>query len=194
MVLCGTKKHNQSLKKLKLALTTVPVLQLLNFHESFTVECDASSARVGAVLLQSKHSIEFFSKEMETLLTGSTFFVKTNHFSLKHLLDQRVTTSEQQRLLMKLLPFDFTIMCKAGKENQGVDGLSRRAQHDDFLSLAIPVKMDFLNLQDAFLNDPYTKNIITFIRQDPTTHPEFSLSDNKLFYQNRLVIPDDSSL
>ncbi|GJX09956.1 retrotransposon gag domain, retroviral aspartyl protease [Tanacetum coccineum] len=194
MVFCGTKKHNQSLKKLKLALTTVPVLQLLNFHESFTVECDASSARVGAVLLQSKHSIAFFSKEMETLLTRSTFFVKTNHFSLKHLLAQRVTTSEQQRLLMKLLPFDFTIICKAGKENQGVDGLSRRAQHDDFLALAIPVKMDFLNLQDALLNDPYTKNIITSIRQDPTTHPEFSLSDNKLFYHNRLVIPDDSSL
>nr|GEW36497.1 retrotransposon Gag domain, retroviral aspartyl protease [Tanacetum cinerariifolium] len=70
----------------------------------------------------------------------------------------------------------------------------RRPQHDDFLALAIPVYMDFLNLQDALLIDLYTKNIITSIRQDPTTHPEFSLSDNKLFYQNRLVIPDDSSL
>nr|GEV51607.1 putative RNA-directed DNA polymerase, eukaryota, reverse transcriptase zinc-binding domain protein [Tanacetum cinerariifolium] len=102
---------------------------------------------------------------------------KTDHLSLKHLLAQRVMTSEQQRLLMKLRPFDFTIIYKSRKENQGADAFSRRPQHADFLALAIPVNMGFLNLQDALPNDPYTKNIITSIRQDPTTHHEFSLSD-----------------
>nr|GEY15907.1 hypothetical protein [Tanacetum cinerariifolium]GEY16226.1 hypothetical protein [Tanacetum cinerariifolium] len=90
---------------------------------------------------------------------------------------------------MKLLSFDFTIIYKAEKENQEVDALSRRPQYDNFLALAILVYMDFLNLQEALLNDPYTKKIITSIRQDPTTHPEFSLSDNKLFYLNRLCYP-----
>ncbi|GJY50778.1 hypothetical protein Tco_0441625 [Tanacetum coccineum] len=205
-------------KELKLDLTTVPFLRLPNFHEPFTVECDASSAGVGAILLQSEHPIAFFSKglsfsnrlkstyDRELLalvlalqkwrhyLLGRHFFVKTDHCSLKHLLAQRVTTCEQQRLLMKLFPFDFTIIYKSGKENQGADALSRRLQHADFMALVLSVNMDFLNLHEALLNEPYTQNIITSISQDPTTHHEFSLSDSKLFYHNRLVILDDSPL
>nr|GEX12789.1 putative reverse transcriptase domain, retroviral aspartyl protease [Tanacetum cinerariifolium] len=99
-------------------------------------------------------------------------------------------TSEQQRLLMKLLPFDFTIIYKSGKENQGADALSRRPQHADFLTLAIPVNMGFLNLQDSLPNDPYTKNIITSIRQDPTTHHEFSLSDCRHSWMQRKDFED----
>lgn len=127
--------------KLKTALTSVPVLQMPDFHKSFTVECDASSAGVGAILLQSGHPVAFFSKgfsfsnrfkstyDRELLalvlalqkwkhyLLGRHFFVKSDHCSLRYLLAQRVTTNEQQRLLMKLLPFDFTIVYKTGKEN-----------------------------------------------------------------------------
>ncbi|GJT69161.1 hypothetical protein Tco_1028447 [Tanacetum coccineum] len=147
------EEAQSAFEKLKLALTTVPVLQLLNFHEPFMVECDASSTGVGAILLQSEYPIAFFStgllfssrlkstydQELLALvlalqkwrhyLLGRQFFVKTDHFNLKHLFAQRVTTNEQQRLLMKLLPFDFTIIYKAGKENQGADALSRRPQH-----------------------------------------------------------------
>nr|GEY29147.1 hypothetical protein [Tanacetum cinerariifolium] len=47
-------------EKLKLALTTVQVLQLSNFHEPFTVECDASLTGVGAILLQSEHLIALY--------------------------------------------------------------------------------------------------------------------------------------
>ena len=203
---------------LKTALTTVPVLQLPNFRQPFTVECDASADGVGAILLQSGHPIAFFSKglsfsnrlksayDRELLalvlalqkwkhyLLGRHFFVSTDHCSLKYLLDQRLTTNEQQRLLMKLFPFDFTIVYKAGKENQGADALSRRPQPVEFLALALPVNIDFLNLQEALLKDPYTKDILNSIRQDPTNHPGFYFSGNKLFYQNRLVIPRDIAL
>ena len=104
------EEAQSAFEKLKLALTTVPVLQLPNFLEPFTVECDASSAGVGAILLQSEHPIAFFSKgfsfsnrlkstyDRELLalvlalqkwrhyLMDSQFFVKTDHFSLKHYL------------------------------------------------------------------------------------------------------------
>nr|GEV19834.1 peroxidase 64 [Tanacetum cinerariifolium] len=86
---------------------------------------------------------------METLFIGQASFVKTYHYSLKHLLAQRVTTSEQQRLLMKLFPFDFTIIYKSGKENQGVDALSRRLQHADFMALVLLVNIYFLNLHEG---------------------------------------------
>lgn len=114
------------------------------------MECDASSHGVGAILLQQDHPIAHFSKglsfsnrikstydrqlfalvlalqQWKHYLLGRHFLLKIDHCSLKNLLNQRVTTAEQ-RLLMKLLPFDFTIVYKAGAENRGADVLSRRA-------------------------------------------------------------------
>ncbi|GKD18655.1 putative mitochondrial protein, partial [Tanacetum coccineum] len=52
------------------------------------------------------------------------FQIKTNHFSLKYFLDQRITTPFQSKWLPKLLGFDYEIMYKRGKEN---DALSRTA-------------------------------------------------------------------
>jgi len=100
-------------------LITIPVLRLPNFSQTFTVECDASSEGIGAILLQSDHPIAYFSKgfffsnrlkstyDRELLalilalhrwkhyLLGHHFFVKTDHFNLKYLLEQRITTNEQ---------------------------------------------------------------------------------------------------
>jgi hypothetical protein len=49
---------------LKLALTTAPVLQLLNFDKSFTVDCDTSNTVFDAVLHQGSRPITFFSHAM----------------------------------------------------------------------------------------------------------------------------------
>lgn len=95
---------------------------------------------------------------------------------------------------MKLSPFDFTIGYKAGRKNQGADTLSRRPQHLEFLAIALPVNMDLADLQKALLKDPYTRDIIASIRQDPTTHPSFYFTSNKLFYECRLVILEDEVL
>nr|GEW48770.1 reverse transcriptase [Tanacetum cinerariifolium] len=53
------------------------------------------------------------------------FQIKTNHFSLKYFLDQRITTPFQSKWLPKLRGFDYEILYKRGKENQAVDALSR---------------------------------------------------------------------
>nr|GEU80688.1 retrotransposon Gag domain, retroviral aspartyl protease [Tanacetum cinerariifolium] len=126
----------------------------------------------------------FYVNGNEYKLQGVTSVTKTD-VSLQSYSKLSNVTSDSSRTLVEI---------PAGKESQGAGALSKRPQHADFLALAMPVNMDFLNLQDALINDPYTKNTITSIIQDPTSHPEFSLSDNKLFYQNRLVISDDSFL
>lgn len=43
-------------------LKTIHVLQLLDFNLSFKIEYGASSTSVGAILLQTKHLIFYFSK------------------------------------------------------------------------------------------------------------------------------------
>lgn len=204
--------------QLKEALISVPVLCLPDFTQSFTVECDASTTGIGAILLQKDHPIAYFSKglsfsnriksayDRELLalvlalqkwkhyLLGRHFFVKTDHYSLKFLLDQRITTAEQQRLLLKLLPFDFTITHKSGRENIGADALSRRPHSASLLALVVPVSMDFGNLQAKLQSDPCKKELYLQKLDDPTSLPDFQISSNHLYYKSRLVIPDDSSL
>lgn len=50
-------------------------------------------------------------------LLGRPFAILTNYQTLKHLLDQRVTTSSQHKWLVKLLNYDYHIEYKAGSLN-----------------------------------------------------------------------------
>lgn len=140
----------KAFERLKLALISAPILGLPDFDSDFTVECDASMEGISAILLQQDHPLAFYSKgfsfsnryksayDRELLalvlalqkwrhyLLGRHFIVRTDHYSLKHLMDQGSLTNTQQRRLLKLLPFNFSIIYKSGKENAGADALSRR--------------------------------------------------------------------
>ena len=96
---------------LKRALTTGPVLQMPDFDKLFMVDCDASGAGFGAVLHQGAGPLAFFSRpfaarhlklaayERELIglvqavrhwrpyLWGRHFLIRTDHYSLKFLLD-----------------------------------------------------------------------------------------------------------
>lgn len=58
-------------------------------------------------------------------LLGQYFIVKTYQKALKYLLEQKLHTDSQIRWLVRLLPFDFEIQYKKGKENLVDDALSR---------------------------------------------------------------------
>ena len=96
---------------LKVAVSTPPVLALPNFSKPFMIECDASGKGLGAVLMQSNRPLAYHSKvlkgrtlhlstyEKEFLalvkavrkwkpyLVGKPFIIKTDHQSLKYLLE-----------------------------------------------------------------------------------------------------------
>ncbi|XP_066384913.1 uncharacterized protein [Miscanthus floridulus] len=57
-----TPEATAAFTTLKTAVTTAPVLALLDFNCAFIVECDASSYGFGAVLLQDQHPLAFFSR------------------------------------------------------------------------------------------------------------------------------------
>lgn len=59
-------------------------------------------------------------------LLGTRFIIKSDHESLKYLLDQNIYTPLQQKRLTKLMGLDYEIQYKKGKENVVADALSRR--------------------------------------------------------------------
>jgi hypothetical protein len=66
-------------------------------------------------------------------LWGCRFLIRTDHFSLKFLLDQRLSTIPQHHWVGKLLGFDFSIEYKAGNTNMVADALS----HHDIEEAAV---------------------------------------------------------
>jgi len=122
-------------------MTSTPVLAIPNFKEPFILETNASGMGIGVVLYQGHHPIAYFSKKWsarmqhqsayirefyaitETIaksrhyVLGHKFIIKTDHQSLKVLLEQNLQIPEQQQWLPKFLGCDFTIQYKPGREN-----------------------------------------------------------------------------
>nr|CAD1843956.1 unnamed protein product [Ananas comosus var. bracteatus] len=123
-----TNERHYAFQQLKKAVSAAPVLALPDFTIDFTIETDASGIGVGAVLLQKGRPIAFMSKplsprnrqlstyEREMLaiviavqkwrpyLIGRHFKIKTDHQSLKYLMEQRV--------YVKLQPYKQLSGCK----------------------------------------------------------------------------------
>jgi hypothetical protein len=65
--------------------------------------------------------------------------VRTDHRSLRFILDQRLTTIPQHQWASKLLGFDFVVEYKPGVLNVMADALSRRDEGSgDLLALSAP--------------------------------------------------------
>ena len=63
------------------------------------------------------------------------FKVTIVHDSLKHFLEQIISSEEQQKWVTKMLGYDFEIIYKKGKLNVVVDALSRKDEEVEALFL-----------------------------------------------------------
>ncbi|KOM49767.1 hypothetical protein LR48_Vigan08g059400 [Vigna angularis] len=212
-----TEQAEESMLRLKQAITTAPVLILPDFDQPFHIECDTSGRGIGAVLMQGKQPIAFFSKalsegslgksiyEKELMalvlaiqhwrpyLLGQRFVVHTDQRSLKYLLEQRITTQNQQDWLAKLLGYDFEIVYKSGVTNKVADALSRKnedeLQEEKELSvIARPYWQDFREILEEVEADEELRKVIDDLKRDPNSHPSFTLENERLHYKGRLVL------
>ncbi|XP_070031874.1 uncharacterized protein [Nicotiana tomentosiformis] len=143
---------DQAFAELKMALTSVPVLALPNYSLPFVVKTDASGTGIGVVLIQSYHPITFISKG---------------------LAPRHVVLS---MWLAKLLPFDFEVQNKKGKENIDVDSVSR-VQGVELMSL--PMSSVQADLWKE-IQDSWTK-ILTLWHSSPVgRHSEIDVTIRKI--------------
>jgi hypothetical protein len=205
-------------RTLQRALTATPVLHLLTSNEPFIVECDASGTGLNAVLHQGRGPIAFFSRQLaprhtklaayereliglvqavchwRPYLWGRVFVVKTDHYSLKFLLDQRLSTIHQHQWASKLLGFDFTVEYKPRAANIVAGALSRRDTEEttELMALSAPSFHVFDILRQELSADPTLQQLKTEVTAG--THGEkWQLIDDLITVAGRIYMPSSSS-
>lgn len=136
-------------EKLKILLTSDPILAYPDFNKEFVLTTDASNQALGAVLSQNGHPICYasrtlneheinyatFEKELLAIvwatkyfrcfLFGRKFKIRCDQRSLQWLHNTKDPNSRVLRWKIRLSEFDYTIEYLKGKDNYVADALSR---------------------------------------------------------------------
>lgn len=144
-----TPQADEAFQLLKKSMSEAPVLAVPDFDKQFIIKTDASDYGVGAVLMKDSHPVAYLSKalgprnqalsvyEKECLAIllatdkwrpypqHQKFIIRTDHKSLQHLTEQRVSTRLQHKALIKLMDLQYCIQYKKGINNNAADALPR---------------------------------------------------------------------
>ena len=143
----------QAFETLKYKLVSAPILAHPDFKQSFILDTDASGTSIGAVLsqIQDGHervisyasrrltkserrycvtrkellAVVFFTKYFKHYLLGRKFLIRTDHSSLRWLLNFKNPDGQMARWLEILYEFDMDIQHRPGTKHGNADSLSR---------------------------------------------------------------------
>ena len=144
----------EAFERLKTYLTTAPILAHPTAQDTFILDTDASNVAIGAVLSQrqgdqekviaygskalSKEERNYCVTRRELLavvhfveayryyLYGKPFIVRTDHSSLRWMLNQKEPKDQLARWIQRLSVFTFTIEHRPGQKHANADALSRK--------------------------------------------------------------------
>lgn len=208
----------EAFQKLKQAMVNAPVLALPNFNKEFIIETDASDFGMGAVLSQEGHPIAYISRafsskaksfstyEKELLalvfavekwrpyLIGRHFIIKTDHFSLKYWLEQKISTPFQSKCLPKLMGLDYEIRYRRGEDNKAADALSRVTGQQLMSMLVSYLDTDLMALiQQGWEHDATLQTLIQQLK-DGHIQNKYCWENGELRRKGRLVVGADENL
>ncbi|GJY66965.1 retrotransposon-related protein [Tanacetum coccineum] len=215
-----SKEAQTAFNQLKEAMTQTPVLALPDYNKTFVVETDASGVGIRAMLQQEGHPIAYLSKTLapkhqalstykkefqavlmalekwRSYLLDRHFKIKTDHFSLKYLLNQRVTTLFQAKWLPKLLVFDYEISYNKGSDNVVTDALSRITNGSELNSLILSTITSELHqkVQGSYANDLVLQKVTQKIANGTQTSNKYVWEGNVLKRKGKIVVGPDEQL
>ncbi|KAL5775969.1 hypothetical protein ACOSP7_013526 [Xanthoceras sorbifolium] len=204
-------------EKLKLAVSSEPVLSLPDFEKPFEVHTDASDRALGGVLVQEGHPVAFESRKLKDVeqrysahekemaavihcldtwrhyLLGTKFTVVTDNVANTYFKTQKKLTPKQARWQEYLAEFDFVWVHRPGRENQVADALSRK-EVQGYVNALSALQVTFLERlkQQAEADVSYTK-----LRQEVLDGlvRRYWVEDNLLYAKgSRLYVPNGGGL
>jgi hypothetical protein len=175
------------------------------------LECDASGEGIGAVLMQNRHPLAYesrklrgpellyniYDKEMLAImhalakfrqyLVGARFVVKSDHNSLKYLLEQKDLNERQQKWVRKIQAYDFDIEFVKGKNNAVADALSRRPSIFSMFGMSVDWKE---HLIVEYAKDQFACQLLDGKIQDDN----FRVINDLIYYKGRIFLVPGSAL
>ena len=234
-------EYQESFEQLKKEIVRAPVLTYYNPRKETVLQTDTSTKGLGACLLQGKKPIYFASKALtETqrgyvvikigslavawavekfhhFLYGCHFTLETDQKLLKAILSRSLiqATPRLQCLLIRTLPYNFTVCYIPGPKNQLADCLSKLGEQKDAIKLPklhvyqisqqLPARSDKLQeLREATqADDELTILKHTIMSEWPSTmkeippslqpywtfHKELTIEDELILKGTRIDIP-----
>ncbi|GJV00617.1 ty3-gypsy retrotransposon protein [Tanacetum coccineum] len=147
----------------------------------FVVEADASGFGIGAVLLQNKRAIAYFSQVLGPRARLKSVYERE--------LMAIVLAIQHQRWLSKLVGYDFEIQYRPGIENSVADALSRRGEDPKLAALSIPWVIDWQELVREITRDPQLSTIRGHLTKGESAPDGYSMDGQRLLDNGRLAIP-----
>lgn len=125
---------------------------------------------------------------------GRQFVIKTNHHSLKFLLEQRITTPSQQKWLGKLLGYDYSTQYKKGKDNVVANACSRKEDAIQLQSIS-GVRAELLDtVKASWSPDPTLQLIIQQILSGVAHKPHYYYQSGILSRRDKMLVGANSEL
>jgi hypothetical protein len=125
---------------------------------------------------------------------GGGFTVRIDHYNLKFLLDQRLSTIPQHTWVSKLFGYDITVEYRPGRLNAAADALSRHEEETTTINaISAPTFALFDQLREESASDPQVVALRTKLLTDDA--PEgWTVQDDLLLFRGKVFIPDASPL
>ena len=148
-----SKEQNEAFEHLKMALMKPPVLALPQQDEMFILDTDASNIAIAAELCQVQDdqervitygsfsltseqrrycttrkellSVIRFTRQFRHYLLGRKFLIRTDHSSLRWLMNFKEPQGQLARWIEELSEYDFEIQHRSGNKHINADCLSR---------------------------------------------------------------------
>ncbi|KAL0552392.1 hypothetical protein IC582_011501 [Cucumis melo] len=184
-----TSEVEQTFEKLKKAMMSLPVLALPMFDKPFEIETDASGYSVGAVLIQNKRPIAFYSHTLAIRDRGRPVYER------ELMAVQRVVQPQYQRWLAKLLGYTFDVEYKSEVENKAAYALSRISPTVQLCTITAPVFLDLQIIKEEVERDAKLRKVVADLNGDIAQQDcKFKICNGMLKYKDRLVVSQSSKL
>lgn len=203
-----TPEAQKAFETIKQHLCEAPILALPDFTSPFEVETDASGVGIGAVLLQNKRPIAYFSEKLggarlnystydkefyaivraldhwSHYLRPAHFVLHSDHESLKYIHGQQKLNPRHAKWVEFLQSFNFSSKYKEGKSNVVADALSRRYALLGVLNFRL---LGFELIKEHYKGDVDFATLIEDCSKGAVG--SYILQDGFLFKGNKLCLP-----
>ena len=132
-------------------------------------------------------------KKWRPYLLGCHFVVRTDQRILKFLWEQRIMIEPQQKWLLKLMGYDFSIEFKKGKNNMAADALSKKDTQGEFNAVSSPLPQWLESIKVENQSHSELQQIHQLHEQGEAIGP-WENRNGEIFFKERIYLPSNSEL